>query len=242
MEVYCRDLFEAYALDEGGHGGGCGGASFGCAQTSDNAVPHDLNACLQVNACAEAALERRGLNTEIARTKKAKMIKAAGVGTQAPAKKKAAALAAAAMATKVQKAAVAAAEASARNGSLMFDSNNGLSTSKGGTGGGRGNEQENKDEDNDDGSKDLAPAGGWLRWLKRRLELEGPSGMKPRDTFTRLEERSMDPRLLGRAPTLTNHFLFHCSNLTSYTTFHLAHPRFAIPHDTGNALKFVTFL
>jgi len=205
-------------------------------------VPHHLNACLQVNACAEAALERRGLNTEFARTKKAKMIKAAGVGAHAPAKKKAAALAAAAMATKVHKAAVAAAEASARNDSLMFDSTNGLSASNGGTGVGKGIGQENKDDDNDDDSKDLAPAGGWLRWLKRRLEMNGPSGMKPRDTFTRMEERNMDPRLLGRAPTLTNHFLFHCSNLTSYTTFHLAHPRFAIPHDTGKAHKFVTLV
>jgi hypothetical protein len=153
------------------------------------------------------------------------MMKAAGVGARAPAKKKAAALAAEAMANKVHKAAATAAAAeAAQNDSLMLGTSNGSSNV-------------NADEE----VKDLAPAGGWLRWLKRRLETQGPSGMKPRDTFTRLEERSMDPRLLGRAPTLTNHFLFHCADLTSYTQLHLAHPRFAIPHDTGTSNDFFFF-
>ena len=34
------------------------------------------------------------------------------------------------------------------------------------------------------------------------------SGGKPRGELSRAEERAIDPRLLGRAPSLENHLLF----------------------------------
>jgi len=52
------------------------------------------------------------------------------------------------------------------------------------------------------------------------------SGGKPRGELSREEERAIDPRLLGRAPTLENHLLFHETSLKRLVSLELPHPAF----------------